>query len=451
MFDLTNDEILSFSKEHVFYTWSAQAKVNPIAVKRAKGVYFWDVDEKRYLDFNSMTMCVNIGHGDERVIKAMQEQVAELPYAAPGMTTKSRALASKMVAEITPRRALTKVLFTLGGADANENAIKLARGYTGRHKILTRYRSYHGATAGAMAATGDPRRVVWEPSLMTGVVHFLDPYRYRSTFHRTNPDISEEDFAQDYLNHLEEIIQYEGPQTIAAILMESVTGTNGIIIPPEGYMQGVRALCDKYGIVMIVDEVMSGFGRTGKWFAVEHWDVVPDMITMAKGLTSAYAPLGAVAMKPEIAAAFNEHAYESGLTYTSHPVSLAAAIANINVMKEDKIVEHAAGMGKVLKRMLTDLGEAHPSIGEVRNIGLFGTLELVKDRKTKEPIAPWNSSSPEMNALKKYCLDHGLFLYTHWHTVLIIPPLIITEEQLKEGFDVLDQALENTDRATKQR
>ena len=449
MFDLSNDEILSLSKEHVFYTWSAQAKVNPIAVKRAKGVYFWDVDEKRYLDFNSMTMCVNIGHGDERVIKAMQEQVAELPYAAPGMTTKVRALASKMVAEITPHQALSKVLFTLGGADANENAIKLARGYTGKHKILTRYRSYHGATAGAMAATGDPRRVVWEPNLMTGVVHFLDPYRYRSTFHRTNPDISEADFAQDYLNHLEEIIRYEGPETIAAILMESVTGTNGIIIPPEGYMQGVRALCDKYDIVMIADEVMSGFGRTGKWFAVEHWDVVPDMITMAKGLTSAYAPLGAVAMKPEIAAAFNEHVYESGLTYTSHPVSLAAAIANINVMKEDKIIEHAAIMGPVLNRMLTDLGEAHPCVGEVRNIGLFGILELVKDRKTKEPMAPWNGSSPEMTALKKYSLNHGLFLYTHWHTVLIIPPLIITEEQLQEGFDVLDKALEITDQATR--
>jgi taurine---2-oxoglutarate transaminase len=447
IFDLTNDEILSISKEHVFYTWSAQAKVNPIAVKRAKGVYFWDVDEKRYLDFNSMTMCVNIGHGDERVVKAMQEQVAELAYAAPGMTTKARALASKMVAEITPHQALTKVLFTLGGADANENAIKLARGYTGRHKILTRYRSYHGATAGAMAATGDPRRVVWEPNLMPGVVHFLDPYRYRSTFHRTNPDISEADFTLDYLNHLEEIIQYEGPQTIAAILIESITGTNGVIIPPEGYMQGVRAMCDQYDIVMIADEVMSGFGRTGKWFAVEHWDVVPDMITMAKGLTSAYAPLGAVAMKPEIAAAFNEHAYEGGLTYTSHPVSLAAAIANISVMRADKLVEHAAGMGKVLKRMLTDLGEAHPSVGEVRNIGLFGILELVKDRKTKEPMAPWNGSSPEMNALKKYCLDHGLFLYTHWHTVLIIPPLIITEEQLKDGFDVLDKALEITDRA----
>ena len=262
------------------------------------------------------------------------------------MTTKVRALASKMVAEITPHQALSKVLFTLGGADANENAIKLARGYTGRHKILTRYRSYHGATAGAMAATGDPRRVVWEPNLMTGIVHFLDPYRYRSTFHRTNPDISEEDFAQDYLNHLEEIIRYEGPETIAAILMESVTGTNGIIIPPEGYMQGVRALCDKYGILMIADEVMSGFGRTGKWFAVEHWDVLPDIMTMAKGLTSAYAPLGAVAMKPEIAAAFDQTPYESGLTYTSHPVSLAAAIANIDVMREDSLVEHAAGMGR---------------------------------------------------------------------------------------------------------
>src|SRR5512134_1281124 len=442
MFDLTNDEILSLSKEHVFYTWSPQANVNPIAVKRAKGVYFWDLDDKRYLDFNSMTMCVNIGHGDERVIRAMQEQAAELPYAAPGMTTKVRALASKRVAEITPRRALTKVLFTLGGADANENAIKLARGYTGRHKILTRYRSYHGATAGAMAATGDPRRVVWEPNLMTGVVHFLDPYR-----HRTNPDISEADFAQDYLNHLEEVIQYEGPATIAAILMESVTGTNGIIIPPEGYMQGVRTLCDKYGIVMIADEVMSGFGRTGKWFAVEHWDVVPDIMTMAKGLTSAYAPLGAVAMKPEIAAAFNDTPFESGLTYTSHPISLAAAVANITVMKEDRIIEHAAGMGPVLKRLLTDLGEAHPSVGEVRSIGLFGILELVKDRKTKEPMAPWNGSSPEMTALRKYCLDHGLYAYTHWHTVLIIPPLIISEEQLEEGFAVLDKALESTDNA----
>jgi taurine--2-oxoglutarate transaminase len=449
MFDLPDDEILPLSKEHVFWTWSAQARVNPIAIKRAKGVYFWDVDDKRYLDFNSMTMCVNIGHGDERVIKAIQEQAAELPYAAPGMATRIRALASKAVAEITPRGALTKVLFTLGGADANENAIKLARGYTKKHKIFARYRSYHGASAGAMAVTGDPRRVGWEPNLMTGVVHFLDPYRYRSTFHRTNPDIQEEEFTRDYLNHLEEIILYEGPESIAGILMESVTGTNGIIIPPQGYMQGVRALCDKYHIVMICDEVMSGFGRTGKMFAIEHWDVVPDIMTMAKGLTSAYAPLGAVAMKPEIASAFDEHAFESGLTYTSHPISLAAAVANIAAMKEDKMVEHAASMGLVLRKMLTDLGEAHPSIGEVRNIGLFGIIELVKDRKTKEPMAPWNGSSPEMTALKKYCTDHGLFIYTHWHTVLIIPPLIITEEQLKEGLDILDKALEITDQAVK--
>lgn len=447
MFDLPDSEILPLSREHVFYTWSAQARVSPIAVKRAEGVYFWDVDDKRYLDFNSMTMCVNIGHGNPRVIRAMQEQAAELPYAAPGMTTKIRALASRAVAEITPGGALSKVLFTLGGADANENAIKLARGYTGRHKILTRYRSYHGATAGAMAATGDPRRQMWEPNLMPGVVHFLDPYRYRSTFHRANPNISEADFAQDYLNHLEEVILYEGPQTIAAVLMESVTGTNGIIIPPEGYMQGVRALCDKYGIVMIADEVMAGFGRAGKWFAIEHWNVIPDIMTMAKGLTSAYAPLGAVAMKPEIAAAFNERVFESGLTYTSHPISLAAAVANIQVMKDDRIVEHAAAMGPVLHKLLTDLGESHPSVGEVRSIGLFGILELVKNRETKEPLAPWNSSSPEMAAFRKYCIEHGLFLYTHWHTVLIVPPLIITEEQLREGFAVLDKALEITDGA----
>ncbi|GAB4502133.1 MAG: aspartate aminotransferase family protein [Anaerolineales bacterium] len=447
MLTLPDDEILPLTKKHVFFTWSAQAKVNPIIVKRAKGVYFWDVDDKRYLDFNSMTMCVNIGHGDERIIRAMQEQVAELPYSAPAMTNKIRALASREVANLTPGGTLSKVLFTLGGADANENAIKLARGYTGRHKILARYRSYHGASAGAMAVTGDPRRVAWEPNLMSGVVHFLDPYRYRSTFHRSNPDISEAEFARDYLNHLEEIIQYEGPETIAAILMESVTGTNGIIIPPEGYMQGVRALCDKYGIVMIADEVMSGFGRTGKWFAIEHWNVVPDIMTMAKGLTSAYAPLGAVAMKPEIAARFDETPFKSGLTYTSHPVSLAAALANISAMKADQVVEHAAALGPILHQLLAELGEKHASVGDTRSIGLFGILELVKNRQTKEPMAPWNSSSPEMAAFKKYCLEHGLYLDVHWHTALIIPPLIISEAQLREGFAVLDEALKITDAA----
>ena len=448
MFDLPDDEILAVSQEHVVWTWSAQQAVQPIPVKSAKGVYFWDTAGKRYLDFNSMTMCVNIGHGDTRVVDAMVEQARLLPYSAPSMTNRVRALASRLVAHISPGGRLTKVLFTLGGADANENAIKLARAFTGRSKILARYRSYHGASAGAMAATGDPRRVAWEPMLMPGVVHFLDPYRYRSTFHRTNPDISDDEFCRDYLNHLEEIIQYEGPQSIAAVLLESVTGTNGVIIPPDGYLQGVRELCDRYGILLIADEVMSGFGRTGKWFAVDHWNVIPDIMTMAKGLTSAYAPLGAVAMRPEIAAHFDDTVFRSGLTYTSHPVSLAAAIANIRVMQEDHVVEHAAAMGPVLRRMLSDLGEAHPSVGEVRSIGLFGIIELVRNRETREPMAPWDGSSPEMKALKHYCLEHGLYLDVHWHTALIIPPLIISEDQLAEGFGVLDKALEITDRGT---
>ncbi|MDD5467649.1 MAG: aminotransferase class III-fold pyridoxal phosphate-dependent enzyme [Anaerolineales bacterium] len=445
---LRDDEILAQCLEHSFWTWSAQGKVTPIPVTRAKGVYFWDADGKRYLDFNSMTMCVNIGHGDERVINAIAEQARQLPYAGPPMATRPRAVLGKLLAEITPGN-LDKFLFTLGGADANENAIKLARAYTGRHKILARYRSYHGATAGAMAATGDPRRVAWEPNLMGGVVHFLDPYRYRSTLHRTTPEISEADFALDYLNHLEEIILYEGPQTIAAILLETVTGSNGVIIPPEGYLQGVRALCDRYGILMIADEVMSGFGRTGKWFAVEHWNVVPDLMTMAKGLTSAYAPLGAVAMRPEIAEYFNERTFQSGLTYNAHPISLAAAIANIQVMREDRLVEWSAAMGPVLRRHLSDLGEQHPSVGDVRSIGLFGVIELVRDRNTKEPMAPFNGSSPEMNRLRKELLDHGLYAYTHWHTVLVIPPLIINEEQLAEGFAILDKALEITDATVK--
>jgi taurine--2-oxoglutarate transaminase len=444
MKELADADILPLSLNHTFWTWSAQAKVSPISIKRAKGVYFWDVEGKRYLDFNSMVMCVNIGHGDERVINAIIEQARLLPFAGPPMATRPRALLGKMLSEITPGR-LDRFLFTLGGADANENAIKLARAYTGRHKILARYRSYHGATTGAMALTGDPRRLEWEPDLMPGVVHFLDPYRYRSTFHRTNPNISEVDFATDYLNHLEEIICYEGPGNIAAILIEPVTGTNGIIIPPSGYLKGVRNLCDRYDILLIADEVMSGFGRTGKWFAVDHWQVEPDLITMAKGLTSGYAPLGAVAMKPEIAEYFNDRVYQGGLTYNSHPISLSAAIANIKVLHEDRLVERAAAMGPVFRRFLTDLGEKHPSVGEVRSIGLFGAIELVRNRGSKEPMAPYNQSSSEMDKLRQYLLDHGVYLYTHWHTVLIIPPLIITEEQLEEGFKVLDSALEITD------
>ena len=445
---IPDDQILPLSLETNFWTWSAQGKVAPIPIKKAKGVYFWDVNDKRYLDLNSMVMCCNIGHGDERVIEAMVNQVRELPFAGPGMATHPRAEIGQVLKEVVPQ-GLTRFLYTLGGADANENAIKLARGATGKFKILARYRSYHGASAGAVAASGDPRRVAWEPNVMPGVVHFLDPYRYRSTFHRTNPDISEEEFTQDYLNHLEEIIQYEGPQTIAAVMVESVTGTNGIFVPPAGYLQGVRRICDKYEIKLICDEVMSGFGRTGRWFAVDHWDVKPDIMTMAKGLTSGYAPLGAVAMRAEIADAYKDRVYEGGLTYNGHPVSLAAAIANIRVMQQDGLIDKAAATGQVMADMMAELKDRHPSIGETRSIGLFGILELVRDRITKEPMAPFNGGSVEMTALKKFLLDHGVFAYTHWHTLLLIPPLIISPEQLAEGFAVIDEALQITDRAVK--
>ena len=444
--DISPEEILSLSLKHNFWTWSAQARVKPIPVSRAEGVYFWDTQGKRYLDFNSMVMCSNIGHGDPRVVEAIVEQAHELAFAGPGMATKPRAILGKLLAEITPGD-LDKFLYTLGGAEANENALKLARAYTGRHKILARYRSYHGASSGAMAATGDPRRTAWEPSVMPGVVHFLDPYRYRSTFHRSNPDVAEAVFAQDYLNHLEEVIQYEGPKTIAAVMVETVTGTNGVIIPPDGYLPGVREICDRHGILLICDEVMSGFGRTGAWFAVDHWNVVPDLMTMAKGLTSGYAPLGAVAMRSKVAEFFNDTVYQGGLTYNGHPLSLAAAIANIRVMQEDGLIERARAMGPVLARHLREMGEAHPSVGDVRSIGLFGVIELVRDRRTREPMAPFNGSSPEMDAVRKRLLERGLFLYTHWHTLLILPPLIITQEQLAEGFRLIDEALEITDRA----
>jgi len=446
MIDIPEADILPYSLEHNFWTWSAQSRVNPIPIKSAKGVYFWDVNGKRYLDLNSMVMCVNIGHGDERVINAMIDQAKELPFAGPHFATKPRALLGKKLAEILPE-GLTKYLYTLGGADANENAIKLARAYTGKHKILTRYRSYHGASYGAVALTGDPRRTAWEPAVMPGVVHFLDPYRYRSTFHQNQVEISEEAFARDYLNHLEEIVQYEGAHTIAAIMLESVTGTNGIIVPPEGYIKGVREICNRNNILMIADEVMSGFGRTGEWFAVNHWDVVPDIMTMAKGLTSGYAPLGLVAMKPEIAATFNEKVYEGGLTYNGHPISLAAAIAVIDVMQQDKLVEKARESGEILKGMLQDLKEKHRSVGDVRSIGLFAAIEVVKNRHTKEPAAPFGGSSLEMSALHHFLLDNGVYLSTHWNIILLIPPLIITQAQLAEGMSLIDQALNITDKA----
>jgi taurine--2-oxoglutarate transaminase len=446
--DLPPDQIIPLALRHNFWTWSAQAEVKPIAVVRAEGVRFWDASGKPYLDFNSMMMCSNIGHGNTHVIEAIVRQARELPFAAPAMATKPRAVLGQMLAEICPGD-LSRFLYTLGGAEAIENAIKLARAATGRHKILARYRSYHGATHGAIAATGDPRRWAWEPLVMPGVVHFFDPYRYRSALHRDGPDVDEATFTQDYLHQLEQTIQLEGPETIAAILVETVTGTNGVIIPPEGYLPGVRELCDRYGILLICDEVMSGFGRTGAWFAVDHWQVKPDLMTMAKGLTSAYAPLGAVAMTPAVASTFDHRVYQGGLTFNGHPISMAAAIANIEVMRDLGLPERSREMGKSLARRLRELGESHPSVGDVRSIGLFGAVELVRDRRTREPMAPFDGTSPEMIALRRFLLERGLYLYIHWNIVLIVPPLIITEEELAEGLAILDEGLRLTDAAAR--
>src|SRR5258706_16197749 len=373
---MTGDEMIALSKKHTLFEWSAQAAVDPIPVARAKGIYFWTPEGKRFIDFNSQLMCVNVGHGDPRVIKAIQDQAATLAYANPFMAPEPRARLGAKLASIAPGD-IDVFFFTSGGADANENAIKLARAVTGRHKILARYRSYHGATAGSITLTGDPRRWASEPG-MPGVVHVLDPY------HGIERGW---DSPGDALAMLEEIVQLEGPQTIAAFMLETVTGTNGILVPPDGYLQGVRELCTRHGILMICDEVMSGFGRTGEWFAVNHWKVVPDILTMAKGLTSAYVQLGAVGMRRAIADHFKDKVFYGGLTYNSHPLACAAALATLRVYEEDKLLENARKMGSVMRQLLDDLANKHPSVGAVRSIGLFGLVELVRDKAKKTPLA----------------------------------------------------------------
>ncbi len=438
---MQKDTLLDLSLRHNFWTWSVQHKPAVIHIDRAEGVYFWDAKGKRYLDLNSTVMCVNIGHSNKYVQDAMIKQIRELTFAGPHMVTRPRALLGQKLASITPD-GLDHFLYTLGGSDANENAVKIARDYTGKHKILTRYRSYHGATMGAMALTGDHRRLHWEPSVMPGVVHFIDPFHYRSVFYHDQTDVNDEQFCRSYLDHLEEIIYYEGPQSIAAILIESVTGTNGIIIPPDGYLQGIRKICDKHNIVLITDEVMCGFGRTGKWFGFEHWGIVPDIITMAKGLTSGYAPLGAVAMKHEIAAHFDKKVFYGGLTYNGHPVSLAAALANIEVIENENLLQNSTERGKTLAKLLAELKTKHVCVGDVRSIGLFAAIELVSDRESKRPLTePGKPINPIMMHVKKFLINHGVFLYNTFNMLLIIPPLIITDEQLEEGVRVIDAAL----------
>ncbi|MBZ5521002.1 MAG: aminotransferase class III-fold pyridoxal phosphate-dependent enzyme [Acidobacteriia bacterium] len=436
---MSGEEIVALSRKHTLYEWSAQSRVDPIPVDRAQGIYFWTPEGKRYIDFNSQLMSVNIGHGDPRVIEAISRQVARLAYASPFMATEPRARLGRKLAEITPGDIDT-FFFTNGGAEAVENAIKIARAFSGRHKIMARYRSYHGATAGSITLTGDPRRWAAEPGI-PGVVHVLDPYH--------GIDRGWES-AESSLAMIEETIQLEGPGTIAAFILETVTGTNGILIPPDGYLQGVRELCTKYGILMIADEVMSGFGRTGAWFAIDHWKVVPDLICMAKGLTSSYVQLGAVGMRHAIAEHFQEKVFYGGLTYNSHPLGCAAALATIRVYEEDHLIENAGKMGAVMKCLLADLQARHPSVGAVRSIGLFGIMELVRNRRTLAPMAPFNGSSEEMAALGKFFREQGLYALVRWNTVFTNPPLCINEEQLREAFAIIDRGLRITDQAVQE-
>src|SRR5262250_3400747 len=388
---LTGQEIVDLTKKHTLFEWSAQSKVDPIPVARAKGIYFWTPEGKRFIDFNSQLMSVNIGHGDERVIQAIHEQAQTLAYANPFMATEPRARLGAKLAQLTPGDIDT-FFFTNGGAEANENAIKISRFFTGRHKIIARYRSYHGATAGSISLTGDPRRWAAEPGI-PGVVRVLDPYHGIERGWES---------AETSLSMIEEIIQLEGPHTIAAFILETVVGTNGILIPPDGYMQGVRKLCDKYGILMIADEVMAGFGRTGEWFAIDHWKVVPDLICMAKGLTASYLPLGAVGMRHHIAQHFQDKVFFGGLTYNSHPLACAAALATIRVYEEDHLIENARRMGELMRGILSGVQARHPSVGAVRSIGLFGIVELVRNQRTREPLAPFGGTSAEMGELARF-------------------------------------------------
>jgi taurine--2-oxoglutarate transaminase len=432
---LSSEQIVALSKKHTIFEWVPQGAIDPLAVARATGIYFWTPEGKRYIDFNSQLMSVNIGHADPRVLAALQEQAAELTYVTPSMTSEPRARLGAKLAEIAPGD-IEVFFFTNGGAEANENAIKIARAHTGRQKILSFYRSYHGATAGAMAATGEPR--TWPHAPLPGFVHALSPY------HGLARGMDTADIA---LRYLDEVVQLEGPQTIAAVLVEPVAGTNGVLIPPDGYLQGLRALCDRYGILMIADEVMTGFGRTGTWFAVNHWDVVPDLITMAKGITSSYVQLGAVGMRRGIADTFADKPFPGGLTYSGHTLACAVALATIAVYEEDDLVRRASELGRVMAERLADLAARHPSVGAVRSIGLFGVVELTRNRQTREPLAPFNGTSPEMAALGKFFRAEGLFTFLRWNYFFTNPPLCITESEMREAFAIIDRGLAIADRA----
>ncbi len=433
------NEILQNNLKYTLFSWTKQSGLNPINVESVKGVYIYDRDGKRYIDFSSQLMNVNIGHGHPAIREAVIKQMDEVSYVYPGMITKVRGELGKKLAEISPG-SLNKTFFTLGGADAVENAIKLARVYTGRHKIIAQYRSYHGATYAAMSAGGDPRKFPIDSQGMPNIIHVENPYVYRCPFGSKTPEECAEKSAQQ----IERIIQFENPESIAAIIMEGESGSSGCIKYPEGYWQKIKSIDDKYGILTIDDEVMSGFGRTGKWFAIEHHGVEPDIICMAKGLTSGYIPLGGVIVKEEIARHFDNNVLPLGLTYSAHPVSCAAALAPIKVYEDENLLENATVMGRYLDERMKGLINKHPSIGDYRNTGLFGVIELVKNRETKEPITPWNAKPEEMEITNKIAgkiRELGMFTFVRWNWIFMAPPLCISREQIDEGLEIISKVI----------
>ena len=436
------NEIVELNRRHTFFSWSVQSSVAPLAVVEAKGCHFWDADGERYLDFASQLMNVNTGHQHPKVVAAIKEQVEKLYYACPGLATRPRGELGELLAELTPG-GLRKTFFTLGGAEAVENAIKLSRLYTGRQKIVTRYRSYHGATYGAISATGDARRLPVEPGI-PGIVRIFDPYCYRCVFGQEPATCNKE-----CITHIEEVIKFEGPDRIAALLIEGVTGTSGIFVPPDEYWPRLREMCDKYGILLISDEVMIGLGRTGEWFAVDNWGVVPDIMVMAKGLTSGHVPMGGVIVSQAIADHFEERYLPLGLTYSAHTLAAAAGVATIRAYQEDGLVENAKRMGQVLGEGLEALKEKHASVGDVRYIGLFSVIELVKDKATREPLVPWNAKPEELGVMAEVLpalRERGLSTFVKWNWIFVVPPLCITEDELTEGLSIIDEVLEITDR-----
>jgi len=433
------ERVLSDDHDHVFHSWAAQSLTQPVAMAGGEGAWFWDLEGNRYLDFASQLVFANLGHQHPRMVAAIKEQADRLSLAAPDFALDVRGEAARLISERAPAR-LNKVLFTNGGAEANENAMRLARLHTGRHKILAAYRSYHGSTAGAITATGEPRRWASEPGI-PGVVHFFGPYAYRSAFHAQ----TEQQECERALEHLRDVIAFEGASSVAAVVLETIVGTNGVLVPPDGYLAGVREICDRHGVVLICDEVMVGFGRVGEWFAVDHWGVTPDLITFAKGVNSGYVPLGGVVISDEVAASFATTPYPGGLTYSGHPLACASAIASIGVFEEDGIIERVRALGdKVVAPMLADLETRHRSVGEIRGLGLFWAVELVRDRATREPLVPFNASGEEaapMAALMRECKRNGLWPITHFNGIHLAPPLVIEEEDLVKGIQILDECL----------